>query len=816
MPGRISSITYAAIACIFVVVMAFYVVWSQRPPAALPKDAPADQFSAYRAIEHAFNCSSETHPAGSKNNDKVAAYLMNTLESWGIEAEFMVKPVVEGNKVELQQAVIARIPGTDNTGAIAFSAHYDSVPYGPGATDDIGGCITMLEAARAFANQPRMRNDLLFIFADAEEVGGYGAKGFCSHPLAENIGIISELDVRGTKGPALFYEYSDGNGALIRELREAKEAGVMPVTNSLMYAIYEASPFGSDFTKFRNAGMKGYSLAYIDGFSWYHTANDSPEHISPESIQHFGSFVMGISKHFGNRDFATVELASTDETFFNTVGFNLIQYPMSLVMPLAVFAVLLLLLITGAGMFMSRIRWTGYLMALLLFLPVAFVCMVLGFIAFGIVFGFGNIVTFFVLRPSYIPEIRIFHEGNLYCYAIALLTIAITTFTYGAAGKRLRVVEVYAASLAWLCPILIVMALYFPGGSYLFLWPVIFGAFGVGILEFGDANLERRPWLLFVVLLFGMPALFLLLPGWQQLVWMASILVLPLHALLVIFMLFNFMPAVVLLGRVRRFWWFSCVLAVIAVLMIASGLILQSKPTKDRPIMNSVVYAANLDTGEAAWMSEDEQVDEWTQQFFDEGNRSSIKDLVPGKQGDHYLRSKAPVAASLTGLRCAIESDSIVDGKRIITARLYTEDAPFRVYLKQKGGPKILGVTVNGMEVDTNPDDFRISFNLFEQDGYEMTLATTPGEAVQFEAFLQIYGFPDIPGVTPRPEYMVPESNIARNGISLRSQHIYVTNSVVLPASDTVMMNELRDKCHEALGLFVNSFWCWYFGNSCC
>lgn len=782
MSDQCKTLVYVVIAWLVIAVAAFYTLWSQSPPAALPKDAPADQFSAYRAIEHAFNCSSKPHPAGSKNNDKVAEYFLNTLRDMGVEAEFMVKPEVHDNNVVLQQAVIGRIPGTDNTGAVAFSAHYDSVPYGPGATDDIAGCIAMLEAARAFMNQPRMRNDRLFIFADAEEVGGYGAKGFCSHPLAENIGVITELDVRGTKGPALIYEYSDGNGALIRELRKAKDSGVMPLTNSLMFAIYEASPFGSDFTKFRNAGMKGYSLAYIDGFSWYHTANDSPEHVNPKSIQHFGSFVMGISKHFGNTDFATVELASTDETFFNTVGFNLVQYPMSLVIPLAIFAVLLLLLITGAGIFMGRIRVVGYLLALLLFLPTAVVCMVLAFIIFGIVFGFDNIMTFFVVRPSYIPDVRIFYDGNLFCYAIALMTMAITTFAYGAAGKRLRVVELYAASLAWLCPILIVLALYLPGGSYLFLWPVIFGALSVGILYSIDANLEHSPWLLFVMVLFAMPALFLLLPGWQQLVWMASILASPLHALLIILMLFNFMPALVLFGRVRRFWFVSVTAAAIAILMIASGLMLQSKPTKDRPIMNSVAYAANLDTGEAAWMSEDEQVDEWTKQFFGEGTRMAIDDLVPDKKGDHYLRAPAPVAESLKGLRCEVLKDEVTDGKRRITAKLHTDDAPWRIEFRQTAGPKITNATIDGTTISCESDSFKIHFSLFPQNGYELVLETIPGEALAFEAFSTIYLLPDIPGITPRPKYMIPESNIARNGISLRSEHVYVTNSFSIPA----------------------------------
>ena len=142
------SVFWCALAALlFTFGMTFYAMYSLKPPRALPKDTPSAEFSAYRAVEHAFACSSKTHPAGSRNNDETAQYLLNTLKEMGLEAEFMSTPDLKDNNLQLQQAVIGRIPGTDSTGSVTFSAHYDSVPYGPGATDDIGGCIVMLETA---------------------------------------------------------------------------------------------------------------------------------------------------------------------------------------------------------------------------------------------------------------------------------------------------------------------------------------------------------------------------------------------------------------------------------------------------------------------------------------------------------------------------------------------------------------------------------------------------------------------------------------------------------------------------------------------
>ena len=779
MPNKPLWTACAVIACVFAAGLAFYSTQALNPPHALPKDAPPDQFSAHRAIAHAFACSMASHPAGSKGDEQVAEYFMKTLKEMGVEAEFMSKPTVYGGTVQLQQAVIGRIRGTDNTGAIAFSAHYDSVPYGPGATDDISGCITMLEAARAFKQLPRMRNDLLFVFADAEEIGGYGAHGFCSHPLAEKIGVITELDVRGVAGPAMIYEMSSGNGALINELRQAD--GVLPVTSSLMYSVYKASPFGSDFGKFRDAGMKGYSLAYIDNFVWYHTANDSPAHISPNSIQHFGEFTMNISKHFGNADFGKVTLATKDDIFFNTLGFHLVQYPMSHATPFAVFAVAVLLVVIVSGVAKKRIRVGGFILSLLLFPLTAVLSAGLALAMLSAAFGYDNMVHLYTVKITYIPEPRAFYEGNLYCYAFGLMALAVAGLIYGAASRKLRAEELHAAALTWLCPVLVGTVLTFSGGSYLFMWPILFGALSLALICLGDREKGPGPLLLLAAVLFAIPALCLLPPGWQALMWMINILGAPLLAVLAVLLLLNLMPAVTLLGRVRHSWAVWVIAALVAGALLGAGIYV-NKPSKDRPIMNSVTYAANLDKNEAWWTSEDVKVDEWTRQFFPDGKRGSIDDILPGRNGNHFLRASAPVAASLHGVHCETLKDETVDGKRHVTVKVSTDDAPFNVHLRQTQGPAITSATVDGMAVPAKNDSFSLRFELFPRKGYELVLETAPGEALAFEADQEVYGFPDVPGITPRPDYMIPESNILRNGISLRGEHMYVKNSFQIAA----------------------------------
>ena len=62
-----SSTVCAVLAGLIIIGLCYYSIRAINPPHALRKGAPADQFSAHRAIEHAFACAKQSHPAGSLN-----------------------------------------------------------------------------------------------------------------------------------------------------------------------------------------------------------------------------------------------------------------------------------------------------------------------------------------------------------------------------------------------------------------------------------------------------------------------------------------------------------------------------------------------------------------------------------------------------------------------------------------------------------------------------------------------------------------------------------------------------------------------------
>ncbi|MGI5895010.1 MAG: M28 family peptidase [Candidatus Merdivicinus sp.] len=100
-------------------------------------------------------------------------------------------------KEEIAKAnnIVAEIPGTDGgDGMIVFTAHYDSVPFSPGAYDNSAGCAIIMELCRYFTRVPPKRR-VRFLWFSGEEIGLIGSHAYCAAHRAELNEVLFGVNV---------------------------------------------------------------------------------------------------------------------------------------------------------------------------------------------------------------------------------------------------------------------------------------------------------------------------------------------------------------------------------------------------------------------------------------------------------------------------------------------------------------------------------------------------------------------------------------------------------------------------------------------
>ena len=64
-----------------------------------------------------------------------------------------------------------------------------------GADDDGSGTVAMMALAKAFAEGPRPRRSLLFVWHTGEESGRYGSLYFADHPTVPIENVVAQLNI---------------------------------------------------------------------------------------------------------------------------------------------------------------------------------------------------------------------------------------------------------------------------------------------------------------------------------------------------------------------------------------------------------------------------------------------------------------------------------------------------------------------------------------------------------------------------------------------------------------------------------------------
>jgi Peptidase family M28 len=743
---------------ILILFFTFLSLFQLNPPATTSINTPVQEFSSARAMKHLQIIAQKPHPIGSLENAKVRDYIVKQLKILGLSPEIQQTTVVNqkwgvpyiGGTV---QNVLARLKGTENKKAILITAHYDSVANGPGASDDGAAVAAMLETIRALKASTHLKNDIIFLFSDGEEVGLLGAKAFVDeHPWAKDVGVTFNFEARGNSGSTVMFETSDNNGQLIKEFASA---AVHPVTSSLFNSVYKLLPNDTDFSIYKEAGIAGLNFAYMSGVVYYHTFFDNLKTIDERSLQHQGAYALSLARHFGNLDIEDIKnLKTRDAVYFDILGLVLIHYEQNLVIFLTITGILLFIAIAVLGLRKKQLTVRG--------ITLGFLAQLISIISSAVIVT----LTWLAITNSHTEYQSILqgdtYNSNFYMIAFVALAIAISSQIYLLFSKQVSLQNLAIGSLLWWLLLMVLSNLYLPGASYLFTFPLLFTLIGLGIIfaSISQNNIWRKNFNV-ILAICSIPAIVLLAPTIYLTFIALTLEMSGIVVVLVSLLVGLLIPLLFVIATPKKR------LLPIGALLISISFIIAGSWTANfdanHPKPNSVFYAFNADTKQAIWASADRQPDEWTSQFFStKTEKVKLPEYLP-LTSFNFLTAPAPIA-SIPAPSIEIISNEVRDGIQTLNLRVISprQGRVVNIYLNPK--IKVLAAAVNNKKISSNSDkSWALSYYALPKVGIELTLQIQKSSLlnlknINFKLVDKTDGLPQITGnyFQPRPNDMMP------------------------------------------------------------
>jgi glutaminyl-peptide cyclotransferase len=281
-------------------------------PAVSPVASPATPrlvIDGERAFEHVRKqVEFGPRPAGSAELARTREYIIAELKSYGLNVTVdewqAMTPIGERKMVN----VTAELPG-ESSDVIMLSSHYDTKFFKEfrfvGANDGGSSTGTLLELARALAGQGKRRFTYWFTFFDGEEA-------FCEN----------WEDCQNPDGPDNTY----GSRRYVQRLQEKKELGRLRAMilldmigyknltiprddmgttwiNDIIWSTAREIGSGAQFIEredsveddhipFMQAGVECVDIIQLGGYPYWHTAEDTLDKLSPQSLKVVGDAVL--------------------------------------------------------------------------------------------------------------------------------------------------------------------------------------------------------------------------------------------------------------------------------------------------------------------------------------------------------------------------------------------------------------------------------------------------------------------------------------------------------------------------------------------
>jgi hypothetical protein len=755
----------AALAALVLVAIASTL--SMAPTGPVAADAPADVFSAGRALRHVEAIADSPRPVGSAQHAEARAYLVGVLRSlgWRTEVQESVGMFDFGNNGTQNMAAVANViatkPGFHAAGTVLLTAHYDTVAGSPGAADDGIGVGVLLETARALNAASALRNDVVILLTDAEEDGLHGAEAFVRERAAA-LGptVVLNHEARGASGAPVTFRMSSPNGELLDALSQASGASA----DSSAEAIFNLLPNDSDFTPFSQAGLHGYDTGIAADGAYYHSPLDDPAHLSTASLQQMGETTLELTRELAGGDLAAV--AEGGEEIVATMPWGLFRYPQGLEVPLALGT----LFLTAVLVWLLRRRGALTLPRVAL---AALACVV--FLVAAGAAGYAVWRVALLVDPAQASA----ENGEPYVtlpYRLAMLLagLGVVLGLYAILRPRLRAAELATGMLIMLGLVGGLLAFTLPGVSGFVVQPSLVVAAGAVLAAL---LLKREAVAAGIAYLLALAVTAMML---GPAVWIgfdiglgaggpasaAQLAMFVLLALPLIEVAWPYQPGRP--PRPLRAATVPAVLLVLAVVFTASGLVANREGATDAR-QEMVRYSVDADTGHAYWASGRAPVSEWSRSLLSEP-AAPLDDAFPWSGGWPLWHGPAP-AADLPAPKLTVVRDLIENGQRKLTLRLRSQRNASTLGLWIDGGSAtIRSAIVAGRAVPTDRPLGKWSF------GFRYFGAPAEGVEVQLEldqrtedVVLRVADSTDdlsaVPGFSPPPNGRVlaePEMVVTR------------------------------------------------------
>lgn len=657
-----------------------------------PRSPRAAGFSVDQARQDLEWIASEPHPVGTRAHGEVVEHIRSEVERLGLHVDVQDGTYVQnlvGNRTRLVRIrnVLAKRDGFSNTRSVVLMAHYDSVIGAPGAGDDGVGVATLIETARSLQSS-QLRNDVVFVFTDAEELGLCGAWMFVSeHPWARNIGAILNFEARGVRGRAMLFETGERSGWLVREFLDAVPASY---ASSLAPTIYQYTRYATDLNVFRGTGVPRLNFAFVEGWQAYHTWRDMTKAVESAAILDEGSYAVGLTTRIGNLDLTTQASDLHELVYFNFGGI-VVRYNERLAWIPAILACLVFLGLAAQRYRKGHVRIWQIVLA------------VLGTLVAVVLTSVAAWAAWRMLTRSASELGSLFDRPGLYTTALAVLALASMVVAHKMLRRFATEDGIALAAMLWFALFAAYSAIWLRGISYVFAWALggaVILAYGAwGIASTRSIGLHH----VLAVVLGSTFVLFVLVPTIDMILlarptWPFTAV--PLMAL--VFLLMS--PGIELaLGGMP--WRVAAALAVGAVALV--GLCLMPGPRGKSPRNQATgVYVASVDAGRAAWLS----TEPITMPSGSHGALGTARDIdryVPTwydwlRRGGPYLVD-APMLSATAGPMVTIASDDLRGNTRILALRIVSPRLAPEMKICLRSSRGILSASVEEHEFLAKP-----------------------------------------------------------------------------------------------------------------